>query len=694
MSNHRTSPRKLNRLAKEKSPYLLQHAGNPIDWYPWGDEVLKKAAEEGKPIFISIGYSTCHWCHVMAHESFEDPAVAQKLNKDFISIKVDREERPDLDAGFMHACQLMTRNGGWPLNLFLTSKGKPFYAMTYAPKHSAQGRPGFIEILDKVAELWHVQPESLVDSAEQLSQAMLQIETNQEEMELDGEILQTAARNYRKLYDPLHAGFGQAPKFPQPHNMTLLLRLSQLFTASSLQQMALTTLAKIDQGGITDQLGGGLHRYSVDECWLVPHFEKMLYDQALIADAYLDAWQSSNNKQFKHAAIAVLDYVLRELQSPQGSFFCGEDADSEGVEGTYYVWTEDELRNNLTATEFTLFQSCYNISKNGVFEGKNIPHRSLPCSQLATGVKLPETDLQQQLNAINKKLLTLRNRRPHPHLDDKILAAWNGLMIGSLARAGNLLQRPDYLLAAGKAVHFIRSQLFTEGKLKRRYRAGETAIDAFHDDYAFLIWGLLELFLARSSPDDLKFALQLAEQLEEKFSDGHGGYFDAAEEFISGLGRGRNKQDGATPAAASVTAHNWIRLARLTADEKHTHRARRLISGNLFQAADHPTAHAFLLQALELFLTPEMSLIVISQGTIDAEWRSILRQFRPQLLTIITADPESLSQLTPLTVGKTTINDQTTAWFCKNRNCFPAVTDPAALQDLLQTHAPLKTFNR
>jgi uncharacterized protein len=684
-----------NHLANEKSPYLLQHASNPVDWYPWGETALTKARNSNRPIFISIGYSTCHWCHVMAHESFEDIEVAEKLNKDFISIKVDREERPDIDTAFMQACQLLNKHGGWPLNLFLTPEGKPFYALTYAPKINQGNQPGFISIIEKVAEIWKENPENLIEGGDQLSEAIQGMEDHTTEQALNNQILEGAAESFRQSYDNKYAGFGSAPKFPQPHNSSLLLRLAQKFKDPELMQMALNTLNEIEQGGITDQLGGGIHRYSVDAHWLVPHFEKMLYDQALIAEAYLDAWQSTKDSRYKIAAESILDYVLRELQHPQGGFYCGEDADSEGVEGTYYLWSEDQLAEELDAHEIDLFKTVYNVTEKGNFENSNILHRKTSLDSIAGNQHLDPSTIKQQLALINDKLMLARDKRPHPHLDDKILTGWNGLIIAALARGSVLLRRPDYLSAANKTVSFIHTKLFKNGRLQRRFRQDETVIDAFHEDYAYLVHGLIELFLADFNVDILDLALKLSEQSAELFKDDQGGYYDSSTVFIEGMGRGRSKQDGAIPAAASVTARNLIRLARLTDREEYEKQARKILTLHLSQADKYPTAFAYLLMALELTLSESFSLVIVAGDQhMSEEWTDLTAQFRHSLQIIIVNEGDDLSGRLPFLKDKIALNGLTTAWFCTGSSCLPPANNPSELKKLLDDHMPLNTFSR
>lgn len=686
-----------NGLQFEKSPYLLQHAANPVNWHPWGETALRKARDENKPIFISIGYATCHWCHVMAEESFSDDEVAARLNHDFVSIKVDREERPDLDNAFMHACQLLNGHGGWPLNLFLSPAAKPFYALTYAPKHSTGRHPGFLDIIDKVAELWREQPDNLLEAGEQLSAAVRNMDKAEEHRQLREDILERAADGFRQQYDADHGGFGAAPKFPQPHNASLLLRLAQRLDDGTLQKMALTTLKNIDQGGITDQLGGGIHRYSVDRLWHVPHFEKMLYDQALISEAYLDAWQVTGDPLYSYAARHILDYVLERLTSPQGGFYCGEDADSEGAEGTYYLWRQSEFNNLLDREEFELFADVYSLTAVPEFDNRILLQRQRSFRELADSWNIIEAELQRRLDPVRQKLLVARSRRPAPALDDKILCGWNGLMISALARAGRLLDNSVYRRAARRAAGFIREHFLTGSDLRRRYREGETAIDGFHEDYAYLIRGLIELFLADAETADLRLALDLMERCEERFGDGQGGYFDTAETFADGLGRGRSRQDGALPAAASVTAHNLIRLARLTGNPQLEERARTLLSLHLTHADEHPTGFACLLQALDLSFR-EGALLVIVPGSSSASpernWRLSLQRFRPHLMALVTATPEALAEMVPATAGKSALQGMTTAWLCSGTSCQEPVTDPIALDALLNAQLPLKTFSR
>ncbi len=687
----------MNHLQHEQSPYLLQHADNPVDWFPWGEGALEKARRENKPIFISIGYSTCHWCHVMAHESFEDKAIAEKLNRDFVAIKVDREERPDLDATYMQACQLMNGHGGWPLNLFLCPNGKPFYALTYLPPYRSGRHPGFGDVIEKIAQLWKEQPDHLVEAGNRLADAILEQENASAAVEPEEAILEAAIGQFKDVYDHEHGGFGRAPKFPQPHNAALLLRLGQRFKDPESLQMALKTLRKIAAGGITDQLGGGLHRYSVDNYWLVPHFEKMLYDQALISSAYLDAWQFTGQACFQKAAETILDYCLTELKHHDGGFYCGEDADSEGAEGTFYLWSYHELIDLLSEDEAKLVSHYYNVSERGSFEGKNILHITRDLAVTAEELGLSPARAGQILDQARQKLRTFRRQRPRPHLDDKILTGWNGLMIASMARAGQYFGNDDYLHAALEAADFICSRMMSGGRLLRRHRNQDSAIPAFHEDYAFFIHGLIDLFLATSSPKHLDLALALQRRCDQLFNDDSGGYFDSEQPFLPGMGRGRSRQDGAIPAASSVTAHNLIRLARITASPDVELRARTLLKRQLSHAARYPTAFAFSLLALDLLLAEKMSLVIVTvpKGSrLPAPWTAPILSFRPAMITVVTSHPEKLADRTALVGDKRPVDGKTTAWLCTGSSCLEPVTEPEALQKLLEAHAPLNTFSK
>ena len=546
-----------NRLAGEKSPYLLQHADNPVDWYPWGEEAFATAMEQNKPIFLSIGYSACHWCHVMEHESFEDEAVARLLNEHFISIKVDREERPDIDNIYMKVCQAMTGSGGWPLTVFMTPGGKPFFAGTYLPKKSKYGRPGMLELLPHMASLWKNDRERLEKIGDKAAEALESFTVTGDERDLSEKTLATAYSRLDASYDEVHGGFGGSPKFPTPHQLSLLLRYWERTGEKKALEIVGTTLRKMYGGGIYDHLGKGFHRYSTDAMWLVPHFEKMLYDEAMLAIAYLETYQATGNGFYEKVATEIFEYVLRDMTSPEGGFYSAEDADSEGEEGTFYVWTKREIMEALGEEDGKIFCMRYGVTDRGNFEGKNVLHIS------------SDADADEgSLGMMKEKLFTIRSKRPRPMLDDKVLADWNGLMIAALARGARVTGKPEYAAAASKAADFILGGMRTsEGRLLHRYREGEAAIPGYLDDYAFLIWGLIELYEATFEARWLSEALELTGSMIELFGDSDdekGGFFFTGSDAEKLIVRTKEIYDGAVPSGNSVAALCLLRLGRMT----------------------------------------------------------------------------------------------------------------------------------
>ncbi|MFH0811668.1 MAG: thioredoxin domain-containing protein, partial [Pseudomonadota bacterium] len=522
-----------NRLINTKSPYLLQHGKNPVDWYPWGDEAFQRATNENKPIFLSIGYATCHWCHVMAHESFEDEEVARLLNKHFVSIKVDREERPDIDQIYMSVCQALTGRGGWPLSIFMTPEGKPFFAGTYFPKTSRLGMPGFIEILRQIATLWQNDRGRILDTSEKITHA-IQLSTHPTP---PGPVLELGTlgvgfEQFRKSFDPRWGGFGSAPKFPTPHNFTFLLRWYKRSGDPEALKMVEKTLDAMRNGGIFDQIGFGFHRYSVDEKWLVPHFEKMLYDQALLAIAYTEAFQNTQEENYKQIAREIFTYVLRDMTSPEGGFYSGEDADSEGEEGLFYVWTPQEIKRYLGEELGSLFCRFYDITPGGNFEdGRSIPHITISPETFAEKEGIEVREFYATLELARKKLFEVREKRVHPLKDDKILTSWNGLMIAALAKGFQAFGDEQYAGAARNAVNFILTKLRnTEGRIFRRYRENEVAFPGFLEDYVFLVWGLIELYEATFEISYLEEALTINENMINLFWDkGSGGFLNTGD---------------------------------------------------------------------------------------------------------------------------------------------------------------------
>ncbi|MGM0688060.1 MAG: thioredoxin domain-containing protein [Bacillota bacterium] len=604
---------KPNRLVKEKSPYLLQHAYNPVDWFPWGDEAFEKAKKENKPVFLSIGYSTCHWCHVMEKDSFEDQEVAALINEHFIPIKVDREERPDLDQKYMAACQALTGQGGWPLTVFLTPDKKPFYAGTFFPKRSRYGINGMMEILPKLSAFWKEDRDRVIQAGNELTSALTQMARNTGSA--NGKVLRTlpgadlldrACKQLKDSYDKQYSGFGEAPKFPAPHQLIYLVRCWNRNNDSKALEMAVSTLRAMHRGGIFDQIGYGLHRYSVDRRWLVPHFEKMLYDQALVVLAALEAYKSSGEDEMAIFARKVISYVMTELASPEGAFFAAEDADSEGEEGTFYVWRPEELIEALGKEQGSLVSDYFGVTEKGNFEkGKSIFHRVADDDKFATERGMTEEDLAKTLELARTTLLKVRSHRERPFRDDKIITSWNGLIIAALARAAYILQEPDYLRAAEKAVSFITHKMVSpDGRLLRRYREGEAAIPAFLDDYANLTWGFLEIYRSSSEPVYLERAENLSREMLDLFMKEKGilQYSNSNEE-PEDFALEAEASDSATPSGVSVAAMNLLRLGRLLQQESMVKIGRGLIKSQQSKLERFPTSFTYLLTALDYALS-------------------------------------------------------------------------------------------
>jgi len=664
-----------NRLIFERSPYLLQHATNPVDWNPWGERAFARARTEDKPIFLSIGYSTCHWCHVMAHESFADSTVAAVLARDFIAIKVDREERPDVDSVYMTACQMMTGSGGWPLTVLLTPDRRPFFAATYLPRESRGGLPGLIALLEKVAVLWKTQRPLLIDAGERTSAAILDMEQQRNVPALlDDRPLRKALSIWRDTFDSRHAGFGGAPKFPTPHALSLLWRLGERLKTPDAAQMAGATLLSIRRGGIYDQIGFGLHRYAVDSNWAVPHFEKMLYDQSLFILAALDGFLATGDPAFAAMARDTVDYLLRDLRTDRGAFCCGEDADSEGAEGTFYLWTPEQVHAVLPKELAELACHAYGIGIAGNFEGKNIPTLAATLAELAVIYGVAEEELSQQLELARRTLLEHRAGRPRPHRDDKVLAGWNGLAAGAVARAGALLGKPEWIVAAAETFDFLQATLVDQhGRLQRSWRRGTAAIPGFAEDYAWLAWGLTELHQARQGVKDLEQALRWNEEMLRLFADGEGDLWECGADAEAVLGRGRTTVDGAMPAAGSVLALNLLRLGDLTGTERLHAAGERLLRTRLGRLGGHPEAHAQLLIALDYALGPRQQVVVsVAASLRQAEGflMEIRKRFLPRAVVLVQeGNHEDLTRLTTLTVGRRAREGHSCAWLCSGQSC-------------------------
>jgi uncharacterized protein YyaL (SSP411 family) len=602
-----------NRLAQEKSPYLLQHANNPVDWFPWGEEAFAKATSEDKPVFLSIGYATCHWCHVMAHESFEDEEVAELLNRSFVPIKVDREERPDIDTVYMKACHLVSGRGGWPLTVCLTPEKKPFFVATYIPKQARFPQNGLMDLLPKIATLWQDERPKVQQSAESIHQALTSTENDTSGPYPDESVLKRAADEFRQRFDQVHGGFGQPPKFPSPHNFLFLLRYYRRTRDPEILNMVTKSLRFMRSGGLFDHLGKGFHRYSTDKEWLLPHFEKMLYDQALLSLAYLETYETTNDQFFAETAREIFSYVLNDLRSPEGVFFSGEDADSEGVEGKFYLWTESEIREALTEEEAEIVLRAYGLKSEGNFldeatrklTGENILHRlGSSDEELAESMNLASAELRERLQAASEKLLAIRKSRVRPELDDKVLTDWNGLMIAGLAAGGRILDDAGYTRAAEQAADFLLTTMRTsQDQLLHRYKEGDAAIDGFLDDYAFLAWGLIELYRATAREDYLQSASKLVEVLLNHFWDHHrGGFFMTADDAERVLLRCREVFDGAIPSGNSAALNDLLALKAAHADGNYGRSAEAMLKGFSGLVTKHPSAFAAFLCGLDATL--------------------------------------------------------------------------------------------
>ncbi|MFP4527970.1 MAG: thioredoxin domain-containing protein, partial [Candidatus Kapaibacterium sp.] len=615
--NSNDKPAYSNRLASESSPYLLQHANNPVDWYPWGDEAFEAARVQDKPIFLSIGYSTCHWCHVMERESFENKEIARMMNETFINIKVDREERPDIDSIYMSVCQMLTGGGGWPLTILMTPDRRPFFAGTYFPPDSLPGRIGVLELCRRVKNLWQFQRDDLMNSAEQIT-ARLREEPAGASQSLGIETIQDAFLELKKSYDEKRGGFGTEPKFPSPQNFRLLARYTDRTDDPQATEMAANTILKMRDGGIWDQIGGGFHRYSTDPKWLVPHFEKMLYDQAWMMIASAELYQATGDDSFAEIIAGIDRYVSRDLQSGEGIYYSAEDADSEGIEGKFYVWNASEIIAAL-GDDADLAMDYYNIKPDGNFfpehgqelRGGNILHRSGNAEELREKFNLNKNEFSEKIDSINHKLFEIREKRVRPGLDDKALTDWNAMMIAAYAIAGRATEKGDYIYKARKAYEFIKSTMRTPDGLLHRWRRGEAGIDAMLDDYAFLIFALTELYEATYEPSYLSDALELMSEMNDRFLDrGNGGYYNSAAGARDLIARRKDIYDGAIPSGNSINITNLVRLARLTGRRELEAIAQRNLDAFSAQIANYPAGFAEMLCGLDFVLGPSHEVVI------------------------------------------------------------------------------------
>ena len=686
-------PGKPNHLIREKSPYLLQHAENPVDWHPWGEAAFQKAREEDKPIFLSIGYATCHWCHVMAHESFEDEEVALLLNQSFVSIKVDREERPDVDHIYMSVCQALTGQGGWPLSIFMTPEGNPFFAGTYFPRTGRMGLMGFTDLLRRIATLWRGDREKILESGGEIRQVLgREVQGSSLGPTLDTGVLRKGYAQFHRTFDETWGGFGGAPKFPTPHHLTFLLRWHRRSGEDDSRRRVEKTLEAMRRGGIFDHLGLGFHRYSVDEKWLIPHFEKMLYDQALLAMAYTEAGQALGKEEYGRAAREIFTYVLRDMTSPEGGFYSAEDADSEGREGLFYVWRPEEIKRHLGKEEGDLFCRFYGVSPEGNFEdGTSVLHISGPAETFSAREKMDRQELEEILQRGREKLFRIREKRIHPLKDDKILTSWNGLMIAALARGAQAFGHPAYAEAGKKAADFILKNLQDpSGRLLHRYRDGQAAIPAQLDDYAFLILGLYELYEATFEVRFLEKALELCGRaIQDFWDDQSGGFFLTARDGEDLLIRPKELYDGATPSGNSVMALNLLRLGRVTANPDFEARAQAIGRALSREARQSPSSFTFLMMAVDFGVGPTLE-IVIAGNPQREDTREMLQTLRNEFLpsaviVLRPADEDSpgIVRLAEFTRGLQSQGGRATVYFCQNCRCELPTTDPKKVRELL-----------
>ncbi len=683
-----------NRLANELSPYLLQHKDNPVDWYPWGPEALARAKDEQKPIFLSIGYSACHWCHVMEHESFESETIAETLNEHFISIKVDREERPDLDQIYMQAVQMMTGRGGWPMSVFLTPELEPFYGGTYFPPTAKMGMPGFDDLLRGILDVWQNRRSEAVNQGGRLAEAIReQSKTEPSSVEgLTTELLHNAVAQLERAFDFTYGGFGQAPKFPHPMDLRLLMRFYSRDRRDGVLDMLRLTLDKMAHSGMYDQLGGGFHRYSVDARWLVPHFEKMLYDNALLARVYAEAFQLLGDEEYARVTRETLDYVLREMQGEHGGFFSTQDADSEGVEGKFFVWSVSEVHEVLGKELGDVFCRVYDVTDGGNFEGTNILNLPKTIGQCAALMERDEAELREQLAAARSKLFDVRKERIHPGLDDKVLVGWNGLMIETMAIAAGALDEPRYLAAAESAAEFVWNNMRREdGRLLHTFRTGEARLDAYLDDYAALAEAMISLYEATFKETYLKRAIELADAMLTHFHDKHaGGFFYTADDHEQLIARQKDVIDNAVPSGSSLAAGALLRLGKLTPRSEYLEAAENTLQATAAQMQQMPMALGQMLLALDDYLGPTHELALLADAT-NPTTAELLAELRKSYLSrrVVTCRSQAVVEggnaaLDAMFAGKEAQGEEPTLYICEGFACQEPVAGKEAIKVALE----------
>ena len=658
-----------NNLINETSPYLLQHAHNPVQWYGWNSVSLKKAKDENKPIFLSIGYSSCHWCHVMAHESFENDEIAKFMNENFVNIKVDREERPDIDDIYQKVCQIATGQGGWPLSIFLTPDQKPFYVGTYFPVLDSYGRPGFGSICRQLSQAWKEKPKDIEKSAENFLEALNKTETLKVPSKLERTILDEAAMNLFQLGDSAYGGFGSAPKFPNAANVSFLFRYANLSGLSKFNEFGLKTLNKMAKGGIFDQIGGGFHRYSTDAKWLVPHFEKMLYDNALIPVNYAEAYQITKDPFYLDVMQKTLDFVLREMTSPEGGYYSAYDADSEGIEGKFYVWKKSEIKEIL-GNDADLFCLYYDVTDGGNWEGNNILCNNLNISTVAFNFGIPEEKVREILKSCSEKLLKVRSTRVPPGLDDKILVSWNSLMITAFAKGYRVTNDSNYLISAKTCIEFIEKNLYVNGKLLRTYKNGTAKIDGYLEDYSYFVNALLDVFEIEPEPKYLKLALKLGHHLVDHFWDSeNNSFFMTSDNHEKLIIRPKNNYDLSLPSGNSVSALAMLRLYHMSQTEKFLDIATKIMESQAQMAAENPFGFGYLLNTISMYLEKPVEITIINTENSEI-CKSLFSNYLPNSFIVAIQNPNQLEILAeyPFFAGKI-FEDKTSVFVCKDFTC-------------------------
>ena len=674
-----------NRLANETSPYLLQHANNPVDWYPWGDEALERARAEDKPILLSVGYSACHWCHVMERESFENHEIAAQMNEKFVSVKVDREERPDIDSIYMTAVQAMTGHGGWPMTVFLTPDGKPFYGGTYFPPEDRGGMPSFPRVLEAISDAYDNSRSDILQNTEHLLERMRQMSAvGQQGFEpLTEEVMRMAMRKAAGDFDDRHGGFGLQPKFPQPMTYEFLLRHYLRFEDSDALHMVELTLQRMAMAGIYDQIGGGFHRYSTDAFWMVPHFEKMLYDNALLVRLYLHAYQITGNPMYRRIVEETLEYVSREMTSPEGGFYSAQDADSEGVEGKFFIWLPQEITDALGDRDGEIISRYFGVTPHGNFEGQNILRVAIDAANLAREEGMDAAEFGELLARAKAKLLETRNRRVAPGLDDKILTSWNGLTLAAFAEAAAVLGRKDYAEIAERSAEFLLANMLDDnGRLLRTYKDGTAKLNAYLEDYAFLIDGLLALHEMNFSRETLDAAIALGNSMVNLFWDNATGqFFDTGHDHEQLVVRPKDLTDNAIPCGSSMAVDTLLRLAVITGDGDMERRASGALRSVRQLMMTFPTAAGHWLGALDFYLSQPKEIVVIGErgdAETDALLAEVYRHYIPNRVLLGAADGDDANNGLPLLADRRRIDGAATAYLCENYVCQLPVTDAQA----------------